>query len=155
MKRFFFQAMKHNGSLYAHVFFARSGYPPDPNDPEYDKLAAFGRTHRKIVFLQILIFVHTLIEKQSDSIWWDFSCPWFQLLWYTYLSPNQIKERACLEIPKTLMRMSKHLRFVLDKTTCVIYFRKSVCMWHLDGFWCLFELIRHFICFLVFFSSYF
>ncbi|KAK9950331.1 hypothetical protein M0R45_005827 [Rubus argutus] len=37
------EALKHNGSLYAHVFFARSGYPPDPNDPEYLPLAAFGR----------------------------------------------------------------------------------------------------------------
>lgn len=30
-------------------------------------------------------------------------------------------------------------------------FQKICCMWHLDEFWCLFELIRHFICFLVFF----
>jgi len=43
-----FQAVKHNGSIYAHVFFARSGYPPDPSDPEYQPGAAFGRTHRKI-----------------------------------------------------------------------------------------------------------
>lgn len=43
------QAVKNNGSLYAHVFFARSGYSPDPNDPEYQPLAAFGRTHRKIM----------------------------------------------------------------------------------------------------------
>ncbi|KAK9139008.1 hypothetical protein Sjap_009602 [Stephania japonica] len=40
------EALKHNGSLYAHVFFARSGYPADPSDPEYQPLAAFGRTHR-------------------------------------------------------------------------------------------------------------
>ena len=40
-----FQALKNNGSLYAHVFFARSGYPPDPNDPEYQPQAAFWRTH--------------------------------------------------------------------------------------------------------------
>lgn len=39
--------MKHNGSVYAHVFFARSGYTPDPSDPEYQPLAAFGRIHRK------------------------------------------------------------------------------------------------------------
>ncbi|CAN6475418.1 unnamed protein product [Victoria cruziana] len=39
------EALKHNGSLYAHVFFARSGYPPDPTDPEYHPLYAFGRTH--------------------------------------------------------------------------------------------------------------
>lgn len=48
---FSYQALKLNGSLYAHIFFARSGYPPDPNDPEYQPLAAFGRTHRKIVSL--------------------------------------------------------------------------------------------------------
>lgn len=48
---FFFQALKHNGSLYAHVFFARSGYPADPNDPEYLPLAAFGKTHRKMATL--------------------------------------------------------------------------------------------------------
>ncbi|RVX21155.1 Cleft lip and palate transmembrane protein 1-like [Vitis vinifera] len=45
------EALKHNGSLYAHVFFARSGYPPDPNDPEYDKLAAFERTHPVVIYL--------------------------------------------------------------------------------------------------------
>ncbi|XP_057970106.1 uncharacterized protein LOC131159322 isoform X2 [Malania oleifera] len=39
------EALKHNGSLYAHVFFARSGYPADPSDPEYEPLAAFGRMH--------------------------------------------------------------------------------------------------------------
>ncbi|KAM7513915.1 hypothetical protein LguiA_003498 [Lonicera macranthoides] len=45
------EALKHNGSLYAHVFFARSGYPPDPNDPEYEPLAAFGRTHPIVMYL--------------------------------------------------------------------------------------------------------
>ncbi|KAJ4715102.1 cleft lip and palate transmembrane protein 1-like [Melia azedarach] len=44
------EALKHNGSLYAHVFFARSGYPPDPNDPEYQPLAAFGKTHPVVVY---------------------------------------------------------------------------------------------------------
>lgn len=44
-----FQALKHNGTLYAHVFFARAGYPADPNDPEYLPLAAFGRTHGKMM----------------------------------------------------------------------------------------------------------
>jgi hypothetical protein len=39
------QALKHNGSLYAHIYFARSGYPVDPTDPEYEHTAAFGRTH--------------------------------------------------------------------------------------------------------------
>lgn len=41
------QEVKRNGSLYAHIFFARSGFSPDPNDPEYQPLYAFGRSHRK------------------------------------------------------------------------------------------------------------
>ncbi|KAH6833825.1 Transmembrane CLPTM1 family protein [Perilla frutescens var. hirtella] len=45
------EALKNNGSLYAHVFFARSGYPPDPKDPEYQPLAAFGRTHPVVIYL--------------------------------------------------------------------------------------------------------
>ena len=39
------QALKQNASVYAHVFFCRSGYPPDPNDPDYLPLATFSRTH--------------------------------------------------------------------------------------------------------------
>ncbi|XP_057482217.1 uncharacterized protein LOC130769086 [Actinidia eriantha] len=45
------EALKLNGSLYAHVFFARSGYPPDPSDPEYQPLAAFGRTHSVVIYM--------------------------------------------------------------------------------------------------------
>ncbi|KAJ4839482.1 hypothetical protein Tsubulata_030719 [Turnera subulata] len=46
------QAVKqHNATLYAHVFFARSGYPPDPNDPEYQPLSSFGRTHPLVIYL--------------------------------------------------------------------------------------------------------
>ncbi|XP_051148823.1 uncharacterized protein LOC127263698 [Andrographis paniculata] len=45
------EALKNNGSLYAHVFFARSGYPPDPKDPEYQPLASFGLTHRVVIYL--------------------------------------------------------------------------------------------------------
>lgn len=52
----FLQTLKNNGSLYAHIFFARSGYTPDPNDPEYQPLAAFGKTHRTNVFLGIFIY---------------------------------------------------------------------------------------------------
>ncbi|KAK7824365.1 uncharacterized protein LOC112012307 [Quercus suber] len=44
------EAVKNNGSLYAHVYFARSGYPADPNDPEYQPLAAFGRTHSIVAY---------------------------------------------------------------------------------------------------------
>ncbi|XP_019184201.1 PREDICTED: cleft lip and palate transmembrane protein 1 homolog isoform X2 [Ipomoea nil] len=51
LKYFPSEALKHNGSLYAHVFFARSGYPPDPSDPEYQPLAAFGRTHPVVTYL--------------------------------------------------------------------------------------------------------
>ncbi|KAL1536562.1 cleft lip and palate transmembrane protein 1 [Salvia divinorum] len=45
------EALKSNGSLYAHVFFAKSGYPPDPEDPEYQPLAAFGQTHPIVAYL--------------------------------------------------------------------------------------------------------
>ncbi|KAH8510922.1 hypothetical protein H0E87_008451 [Populus deltoides] len=45
------ESLKHNGTLYAHAFFARSGYPPDPSDPEYQPLAAFGRTHPVVAYL--------------------------------------------------------------------------------------------------------
>ncbi|KAL4376095.1 hypothetical protein GQ457_02G010340 [Hibiscus cannabinus] len=51
MKYYPSQSLKNNGSLYAHVFFARSGYPPDPNDPEYQPQAAFGRTHSVVAYL--------------------------------------------------------------------------------------------------------
>ncbi|XP_013611203.1 PREDICTED: cleft lip and palate transmembrane protein 1 homolog [Brassica oleracea var. oleracea] len=39
------EILQNNGSLYAHVFFARSGFPIDPSDPEYQPLNSFGRTH--------------------------------------------------------------------------------------------------------------
>ncbi|EES12220.1 hypothetical protein BDA96_06G098500 [Sorghum bicolor] len=45
------ETLKHNGSLYAHVYFARSGYPVDPTDPEYEQKSAFGRTHPVVAFL--------------------------------------------------------------------------------------------------------
>ncbi|CAA7396504.1 unnamed protein product [Spirodela intermedia] len=45
------EAVKHNGSLYAHIFFARSGYSPDPSDPEYQPLYAFGRSHPVVTYL--------------------------------------------------------------------------------------------------------
>uniref|UniRef100_A0A161WQE3 Uncharacterized protein n=1 Tax=Daucus carota subsp. sativus TaxID=79200 RepID=A0A161WQE3_DAUCS len=45
------EALKHNGSLYAHIFFARSGYPADPMDPEYQPLTAFGRTYPVVTYL--------------------------------------------------------------------------------------------------------
>ncbi|XP_065873645.1 uncharacterized protein [Euphorbia lathyris] len=45
------ESVKHNGTVYAHVYFARSGYPPDPNDPEYQPLFAFGRTHPIVIYM--------------------------------------------------------------------------------------------------------
>ncbi|KAH7681429.1 Cleft lip and palate transmembrane 1 protein [Dioscorea alata] len=51
LKYFPSEAVKHNGSVYAHVFFARSGYPADPNDPEYQQLSAFGKTHPIVIYL--------------------------------------------------------------------------------------------------------
>ncbi|KAJ8769169.1 hypothetical protein K2173_000944 [Erythroxylum novogranatense] len=45
------EALKHNGSFYAHVFFARSGFPVDPNDPEYHPVNAYGKTHPIVTYL--------------------------------------------------------------------------------------------------------
>ncbi|EOX92793.1 hypothetical protein QUC31_003819 [Theobroma cacao] len=45
------EALKNNGSLYAHVFFARLGYPVDPNDPEYQPQSGFGRTYSVVTYL--------------------------------------------------------------------------------------------------------
>ncbi|XP_022966218.1 cleft lip and palate transmembrane protein 1 homolog [Cucurbita maxima] len=44
------EALEQNGTLYAHVFFARSGYTPDPNDPEFQPLATFGRAHPIVMY---------------------------------------------------------------------------------------------------------
>lgn len=43
--------LKHNGSLFAHIFFARSGFPPDPSDPLYQASAAFGRIYSVVKYL--------------------------------------------------------------------------------------------------------
>jgi hypothetical protein len=51
------QALKHNGSLYAHVYFARSGYPVDPSDPEYEQKSAFARTHRMYFVFHGMVFL--------------------------------------------------------------------------------------------------
>lgn len=45
------EAVKNNGSVYAHVFFARSGYAPDPSDPEYDPSATFRKSHPIVTYL--------------------------------------------------------------------------------------------------------
>lgn len=41
------ESVQHNGTLYAHVFFARSGFSPDPESPEYVPSATFNRRHCK------------------------------------------------------------------------------------------------------------
>ncbi|XP_021672068.1 uncharacterized protein LOC110658655 isoform X2 [Hevea brasiliensis] len=51
MKYYPSEAVKQNGTVYGHVFFARSGYPPDPNDPEYQPLFAFGKTYPVVTYL--------------------------------------------------------------------------------------------------------
>jgi hypothetical protein len=40
------QIVNLNATVYVHVFFARSGYTADPNDPEFDEFS-FTRSHRK------------------------------------------------------------------------------------------------------------
>ncbi|KAL5714677.1 hypothetical protein ACHQM5_016606 [Ranunculus cassubicifolius] len=45
------EALKNNGSLYAHVYFARSGFTPDPTDPEYQPIATFGSTTPIVTYL--------------------------------------------------------------------------------------------------------
>ncbi|KAG6542059.1 hypothetical protein Mapa_016523 [Marchantia paleacea] len=42
---------KHNASIFAHVFFARSGYSPDPQDADYMKEFTFSRTHPLVIYL--------------------------------------------------------------------------------------------------------
>lgn len=71
----FIQALKNNGSLYAHVFFARSGYPPDPKDPEYQQNAAFGRTYRKILWdYNFIVLYKSKIVFKLDSYFCYLSC---------------------------------------------------------------------------------
>ncbi|CAM6082675.1 unnamed protein product [Calypogeia fissa] len=42
------EVQKNNVTVYAHVYFARSGYSPDPKDPDYDRLATFNASHRLV-----------------------------------------------------------------------------------------------------------
>ncbi|KAK3263237.1 hypothetical protein CYMTET_27944 [Cymbomonas tetramitiformis] len=44
------QSLLNNGSLYAHVFFARSGKSPDKADPAYEEGASWGKTHNLIEY---------------------------------------------------------------------------------------------------------
>ncbi|XP_002970129.2 cleft lip and palate transmembrane protein 1 homolog [Selaginella moellendorffii] len=43
--------MKHNGTVYGHVFFTRSGFSPNPSDPDYDHFSSFSRTVSLISYL--------------------------------------------------------------------------------------------------------
>eukprot|EP00850_Spirogloea_muscicola_P017577 SM000152S01565 [mRNA] locus=s152:275605:280036:- [translate_table: standard] len=43
-------AVQHNGTVYAHIFVARTGYSPDPNDPTYDSSATFNASHPLVVY---------------------------------------------------------------------------------------------------------
>jgi hypothetical protein len=45
------KSVQHNGTLYAHVFFAKSGFSPDPESPEYVRSATFNRRHSFVVYL--------------------------------------------------------------------------------------------------------
>ncbi|KAL3688246.1 hypothetical protein R1sor_014555 [Riccia sorocarpa] len=42
--------LKHNASIYAHCFFTRSGYSPDPKDPDFQKGASFTRSHPLVIY---------------------------------------------------------------------------------------------------------
>lgn len=42
--------VQRNGSVYAHVFFAKAGYTPDPSSPEYERTASFHKTHSFVVY---------------------------------------------------------------------------------------------------------
>lgn len=44
------EAVQNNGSLYAHMFFSRTGYSPDPADPTYDLASTFSKSHPLIVY---------------------------------------------------------------------------------------------------------
>eukprot|EP00252_Welwitschia_mirabilis_P019611 TRINITY_DN4588_c0_g1_i2.p1 TRINITY_DN4588_c0_g1~~TRINITY_DN4588_c0_g1_i2.p1 ORF type:complete len:615 (+),score=94.38 TRINITY_DN4588_c0_g1_i2:204-2048(+) len=46
------EAVRNNGTLYAHVFFTRSGYSPDPSDPEYEPSFTFSGTQSIVKYLQ-------------------------------------------------------------------------------------------------------
>ncbi|CAI9108837.1 OLC1v1008533C1 [Oldenlandia corymbosa var. corymbosa] len=51
LKHYPSEALKHNGTLYAHIYFARSGFLPDPNDPGYQPVSAFGHRYPVVAYL--------------------------------------------------------------------------------------------------------
>jgi hypothetical protein len=66
------QEVKHNGSLYAHVFVARAGFSADPSDPEYDQTASFSRTHREFSYVvcitkgSVLVIIKVGLSSSPD-----------------------------------------------------------------------------------------
>eukprot|EP00897_Mesotaenium_endlicherianum_P010270 jgi/Mesen1/9271/ME000060S08709 len=39
-----------NGSVFAHIFFARTGFSPDPSDPSYDRSSTFHKSQSLVAF---------------------------------------------------------------------------------------------------------
>eukprot|EP00270_Netrium_digitus_P009946 TRINITY_DN3061_c0_g1_i4.p1 TRINITY_DN3061_c0_g1~~TRINITY_DN3061_c0_g1_i4.p1 ORF type:complete len:659 (-),score=205.23 TRINITY_DN3061_c0_g1_i4:323-2212(-) len=44
------EAVKHNGSLYAHIMFARAGFSADPQDPTFQRTSMFWKSHSLIAY---------------------------------------------------------------------------------------------------------
>lgn len=59
--------MSRNASVYVHTFFSRSGYNPDPNDPEYDAWS-FSKPHRKLFVSFTRFRFGTLPEHKVDPL---------------------------------------------------------------------------------------
>ncbi|PON84002.1 Cleft lip and palate transmembrane [Trema orientale] len=79
------ESLKNNATLYAHVFFARSGYPPDPNDPEYLPPATFARTHPLVTYLPKSKADKKRSLLGDDSLIYHDDTP---LEWLSYWKPN-------------------------------------------------------------------
>lgn len=74
------EAVQKNGTLYSHVFFARSGFSPDPASPEYVRTATFSSRHGKNFkyrsHLHHFSFHETVVMDsfRSQSFWSDALC---------------------------------------------------------------------------------
>ncbi|KAK9110887.1 hypothetical protein Scep_018406 [Stephania cephalantha] len=96
------EAVKHNATLYAHVFFARSGYPADPSDPEYQPLAAFGRTHRNFLYLSLSLSLSLSLHWLACLVLallnkYNFTLSFFlQSAVVTYLPKSKVDKRKSL-----------------------------------------------------------
>jgi len=51
------ETVQRNGTLYSHVFFARSGFSPDPASPEYVRTATFSRSHGKVFNIEVMCII--------------------------------------------------------------------------------------------------